>query len=259
MSQRIHPSAIVEKGAELGLDVEVGPYAFVGELVRVGARTVIGSHTVIAGRTTLGDDNVVFHHASLGAAPQDLKFHGEPSRLVIGDRNQIREFATLHLGTEKGGMVTRLGDDNMLMNYTHVAHDCTLGNRNVLANGVQLGGHVTIEEWTVVGALSGIHQFVRLGESAMIGAGSMVSQDVAPFCTASGDRAGLHGLNTVGLKRRGFSAEAIAGIKLAYRLLFQSGLKLAEAMEQVRAAEPLHEEVERMVRFVASSERGLCR
>lgn len=259
MSQQIHPTAIVEAGAELGPGVEIGAYAFIGERVRIGARTRIGSHSVVVGRTTMGEDNVVFHHASLGAEPQDLKFHGEPSELRIGDRNQIREFATLHLGTEKGGLVTRIGDENMLMNYTHVAHDCALGSRNVLANGAQLGGHVTIEEWVVVGALSGIHQFVRLGESAMIGAGSMVSQDVVPFCNATGDRAELHGLNALGLKRRGFSAESTAAIKRAYKTLFQSGLKVADAMAQIRAEGEPCAEVERMLRFVASSERGICR
>ncbi len=259
MSQRIHPTAIVESGAELGPDVEVGPFAFVGGHVRIGARSTIGSHSVLSGRTTLGEENIVFPHASLGAAPQDLKYRGEPSELIIGDRNQIREFATLHLGTENGGMVTRLGDDNMLMNYTHVAHDCVLGNRNVLANGVQLGGHVTLEEWIVVGALSGIHQFVRLGESVMIGAGSMVSQDVTPFCNATGDRAVLHGLNSVGIKRRGFPVTSNAAIKRAYKLLFQSGLKVAEAISQIRASEPPCPEVERMLAFVAASERGVCR
>lgn len=259
MSERIHPTAVVAAGAEIGAGVEIGPFAIVGEHVQIGDRTVIGAHSVIDGRTTLGEDNVVFHHASLGAPPQDLKFHGEPSRLVIGHRNQIREFATLHLGTEKGGMLTQVGDDNMLMNYTHVAHDCVIGDRNVLANGVQLGGHVTIGEWVVVGALSGIHQFVKIGESVMIGAGSMVSQDVAPFCTASGDRAELRGLNLVGLKRRGFSADLTAAIKRAYRILFQSGLKLADALDQVRAGESAPPEVERMLEFAAASERGLCR
>lgn len=258
MSGRIHPSAIIEPGAEIGPDVEIGPYAVVGPHVRIGARTVIGAHAVLAGRTTLGDDNVVFHHASVGAVPQDLKFKGEPSTLEIGHRNQIREFATLHLGTENGGMVTRIGNENLLMNYSHVAHDCILGDRNVLANGVQLGGHVTIQDYVVVGALSGIHQFVRLGESVMIGGGSMVSLDVVPFCNATGDRATLHGLNSTGLKRRGISADAMTAIKHAYRTLFQSKLKVADAVTEIRAAGACPE-VERMLAFVESSERGLCR
>ncbi len=259
MGHRIHPSAIVEKGAEIGPDVEIGPFAFVGNGVRVGARTAIGPHAVLSGRTTLGEENLIFHHASIGAAPQDFKFHGEPSELVVGDRNQIREFATLHLGTESGGMITRVGSDNMLMNYTHVAHDCTLGDRNVLANGVQLGGHVTMEDWIVVGALTGVHQFVRIGESAMIGAGSMVSMDVLPFCNATGDRATLRGLNAVGLKRRGLSAEVGAEIKRAYKILFRSGLKVGEAAAQIRASQDSSPEVERMLRFAESSDRGICR
>jgi len=259
VSERIHASAIVDKGAELGADVEVGPYALVGANVRLGARTTVGPHAVVIGRTALGEDNVIFHHASLGAAPQDLKFHGEASELIIGARNQIREFATLHLGTEGGGMATRVGDDNVLMNYTHVAHDCTLGDRNVLANGVQLGGHVTIEDWVVVGALSGIHQFVRIGESVMIGAGSMVSQDVVPFCTVTGDRARLLGLNAVGLKRREMTAKARAEMKRAYQKLFRSGLKVADALAQIRADGAPGDEVGKMLRFVESSERGICR
>jgi len=259
VSERVHASAIVDKGAELGADVEVGPYALIGANVRLGARTTVGPHAVVIGRTTLGEDNVIFHHASLGAAPQDLKFHGEPSELIVGDRNRVREFATLHLGTESGGMTTRVGDDNVLMNYTHVAHDCALGDRNVLANGVQLGGHVTIEDWAVVGALSGVHQFVRIGESVMIGAGSMVSQDVVPFCTATGDRARLHGLNVIGLKRRGVSATSSAAVKRAYKTLFRSGLRLADALAQIRVDGAASDEVGRMLRFVESSERGLCR
>lgn len=259
MGERIHPSAIVDKGAEIGPDVVIGPYAVIGGRVRIGARTVVGAHSVIGSGTTLGEDNVVHHHASVGAVPQDLKFRGEPSTLEIGDRNQIREFATLHVGTENGGMVTRLGSDNLLMNYSHVAHDCVLGDRNVIANAVQLGGHVTVESWVVVGALSGIHQFVRLGESAMIGAGSMVSLDVAPFCNATGDRATLRGLNAVGLKRRSFSNDAVTAIKRAYKLLFQSGLKLADALRQIRGDARPCPEVERLLVFVESSERGLCR
>ncbi len=259
MGDRIHPSAIVEKGAELGPDVEIGPYAFVGKDVRVGARTSVGPHAVLSGHTTIGEDNRIFHHASVGAEPQDFKFHGEESELIVGDRNQIREFATLHLGTESGGMVTRVGSDNMLMNYTHVAHDCTVGDRNVLANGVQLGGHVTLQDWIVVGALTGVHQFVRIGESAMIGAGSMVSMDVVPFCNATGDRATLRGLNVVGFKRRGIASEAAAAVKRAYKALFQSGLKAAEAVAQIRAEHDPCAEVDRMLRFVEASERGICR
>lgn len=255
----IHPNAIVAATAELGAGVEIGPYACIGPKVKIGDGTRVGAHAVIEGHTTIGRGNVIFHHTSLGAVPQDLKYHGEDSELLIGDRNQIREFVTLHLGTEGGGMVTRVGDDNLLMNYVHVAHDCVLGDRNVIANGVQIAGHVVIESYVIAGALSGIHQFARVGESALIGAGSMVSQDVAPFCNATGDRAVLHGLNLIGLRRRGFDAETIRQIKEAYRLVFRSGLKLAQAIDKVRAEVPSSPAVDHFVAFVAASERGLCR
>jgi UDP-N-acetylglucosamine acyltransferase len=256
---RIHPTAVVEPGAELGPEVEVGPYAVIGSRVRIGARSRIAAHAVIVGNTVLGEDNQVFPFASLGAIPQDLKYRGEDSRLEIGNRNRIREFVTVHLGTEGGGMVTRIGDENLLMNYTHIAHDCILGNRIIVANGVQLAGHVVVEDYAVIGALSGIHQFVRVGESAIVGAGSMVSQDVPPFCNATGDRATLHGLNLVGLKRRNFPPETVQRLKRAYRILFRSGLTVQEAARQVRAELAEVPEVEQLVRFVESSARGVCR
>ena len=210
---QVHPTAIVAAGAELGDGVTIGAYTVVGPQVRIGAGTRVGAHVVIEGRTTIGARNEIFQFASIGAVPQDLKYHGEPSELLIGDDNRVREFCTLQPGTEGGGMITRVGNRNLLMNYAHVAHDCILGDGNIVANGTQLGGHVTIESSVVIGALSGIHQFARLGESAIIGAGSMVSQDVPPFCNATGDRATLHGLNTLGLKRRGLSPEAIRALR----------------------------------------------
>ncbi|GBD26323.1 Acyl-[acyl-carrier-protein]--UDP-N-acetylglucosamine O-acyltransferase [bacterium HR30] len=256
---KIHPLAVVEKGAELDLGVEIGPYAFVGCRVRIGARTRVGAHAVVTGNTTIGEDNEIFAFASVGHVPQDLKYRGEDSRLEIGNRNRIREFATLHLGTLGGGMVTRVGDDNLLMNYTHVAHDCQIGNRVIVANGTQLGGHVIVEDYAVIGALSGVHQFVRVGESAIVGGGSMVTQDVPPFCNATGNRATLHGLNVVGLTRRGFSPELIRQLKRAYRIVFRSGLTVAEAVARVRAEMPNVPEVERFIRFVETSSRGVCR
>ena len=259
MSTRIHPSAVIAPGAELAEDVEVGPFAVIGAQVRIGRGSVVGPHATIEGRTTIGEENRIFQFAALGAAPQDLKFRGEDSALVIGNRNRIREFATIHPGTEDGCMETRIGDDNLLMAYTHVAHDCILGNRNILANGTQLGGHVIVESFAVLGALSGVHQFVRIGESAMIGAGSMVSQDVPPFCNATGDRAKLHGLNLIGLERRGFTAQQISAIKRAYRAVFRLGLKTAEAIRKIRADEPGIAEVERFAAFIESSKRGVCR
>jgi UDP-N-acetylglucosamine acyltransferase len=256
---RIHPTAVVEAGAELAEGVEIGPYAVVGSRVRLGARTRIGAHALVTGNTVIGEDNQIFPFASVGQIPQDLKYRGEDSRLEIGHRNIIREFATVHLGTAGGGMVTRIGNDNLLMNYTHIAHDCQIGNHVIVANGTQLAGHVTVEDYAVLGALSGIHQFVRVGESAIVGAGSMVSQDVPPFCNATGNRATLHGLNLVGLTRRGFSPELVRQLKRAYRIVFRSGLTVPEAAARVRAEMPGVAEVERFVRFIEGSTRGVCR
>jgi UDP-N-acetylglucosamine acyltransferase len=243
----------------LGEGVQIGPYAIVGPDVSLGDHSVVGPHVVIEGRTRVGAHNRFFQFAAIGAAPQDLKYKGEASELVVGDRNTFREFVTAHPGTTGGGMVTRIGSGNLLMNYVHVAHDCMLGDANILANGVQLGGHVTIESYVVVGALSGIHQFVRLGESAIIGAGSMVSQDVPPFCNATGDRARLHGLNNLGLKRRGLSPEESLALKRAFRTMFRSGLKVAEAAVRIRAEQKGNPAVERFVAFIEASERGVSR
>ncbi len=256
---RIHSTAIVDPGADLGEDVEIGAYAIIGAKVQIGRGTRVGAHTVIDGRTTIGCNNQIFHHASVGAVPQDLKYRGEDSTLVIGDENIIREFATLHLGTSGGGLITRVGNRNLLMNYSHVAHDCQVGSHNVLANGAQLAGHVVVEDWVIVGALVGIHQFVKIGESAILGAGAMVSQDVPPFCNATGDRARLHGLNLVGLKRRGFAPELVRDIKRAYRIVFHSGLKLADALARTRQEIQPGPHVEHFLAFIQASERGVCR
>ncbi|MGH3054478.1 MAG: acyl-ACP--UDP-N-acetylglucosamine O-acyltransferase, partial [Gaiellaceae bacterium] len=186
-------------------------------------------------------------------------YRGEDSDLIIGDHNIIREFTTLSIGTAGGGMTTRVGNHNLLMNYSHIAHDSQLGSHNIIANGVQLAGHVVIEDYCVLGALSGVHQFVKVGESAILGAGAMVSQDVAPFCNATGDRARLHGLNLIGLKRRGFSTEIVRDIKHAYRIMFRSGLKVAEAAARIRAEVPASREVTHFLAFIEASERGVCR
>lgn len=256
---RIHPTAIIASGAVLGADVTVGAYTVIGPRVRIGAGTWIGPHAVIDGHTTIGAGNHIFQFAAIGAIPQDLKYRGEDSELIIGDHNMIREFTTLHPGTTGGGMITRVGHHNLLMAYTHVAHDCRLGDHNILANGAQLGGHVTVQDYAVVGALVGVLQFAKIGESVILGAGSMVSQDVAPFCNATGDRAVLHGLNTLGLQRRGFGEDIVRALKQAYRIVFRSGLKLAEAVAQVRAELPGFPEVDRFIRFIETSERGVCR
>lgn len=255
----IHPTAIVAAGAELADDVEVAAYAIIGPQVRIGRGTSVGSHTVIEGRTQIGCDNRIFHHASVGAITQDLKYRGEDSELIIGDHNIIREFTTLNTGTVGGGMVTRVGDHNLLMNYSHVAHHCQLGNHSIIANGAQLGGHVVIEDYVFAGALVGVHQFVKVGESAILGAGAMVSQDVPPFCNATGDRARLHGLNLIGLKRRGFSTEIVSDLKRVYRILFQSGMKVADAVARIRREIPPSPPVEHFIGFVHASTRGVCR
>ena len=255
----IHPSAIIAPQAELDTGVQVGPYAVIGPHVRIGKNTCIGPHAVIEGMTTIGCDNQIFQFASVGAIPQDKKYQGEDSRLAIGDHNTIREFATLQPGTTGGGMVTQVGSHNLFMVYSHVAHDCLLGNHIVMANSANLGGHVVIEDYVVVGALVGVHQFARIGESAILGAGAMVSLDVPPYCLAQGDRAYLFGLNLIGLKRRGFSTEQLAGLKRAYRGVFAEGLPLKEALARVRHEYANVPEVMHMIEFISQAQRGICR
>jgi UDP-N-acetylglucosamine acyltransferase len=256
---KIHPSALVDPSAELDKDVEIGAYSIVGAGVRIGKGSKIHSHVVIQGRTILGEANIVFPFATVGSVPQDLKYQGEPSELIIGSRNTIREYVSLNPGTSGGGMVTRVGDQNLLMMYCHIAHDCIVGNRNVIANGATLGGHVIVEDFVIVGGLVGIHQFVRIGTGAILGAGSMVSKDVPPYCNATGDRAKLHGLNVEGLKRRGFDQSIIDAIHKAYRICFQSKLKTDDALEKIRQELPAIPEVEKFVSFIAASQRGVCR
>lgn len=256
---KIHPTALVDPRAELDHGVEVGPYCIVGPGVKIGKGTRIKSHAVIEGNTSIGEDNLIFQFATVGSVPQDLKYRGEDSRLVIGDHNTIREFVSLNPGTTGGGMMTRVGSHNLLMMYCHIAHDCLLGDRNIIANGATLGGHVVVEDYVIVGGLVGIHQFVKVGTSALLGAGSMVSKDVPPYCNATGDRARLKGLNLEGLKRRGFSREQIDAIKKAYRILFQSGLTAKAAVKKARKEIPGSAEAERLANFVENSRRGICR
>jgi UDP-N-acetylglucosamine acyltransferase len=256
---KIHQSAIVHPGAELDCDVEVGPYCVVGPAVKIGRQTKLKSHVVIDGRTTMGQSNTVFPFASVGSVPQDMKYKGEPSELIIGDRNTIREYVSLNPGTAGGGMVTRVGNENLLMMYCHIAHDCILGNRNVVANGATLGGHVVIQDYVIVGGLVGVHQFVQIGSGAILGAGSMVSKDVPPFCNATGDRARLRGLNLEGLRRRGFDKDRVDALKRAYRIIFQSKIKTAEALRRVRAEIMPSAEIDLLVSFIEGSQRGICR
>lgn len=256
----IHPTAIIAPGAKLDPTVKVAPYAVIGEHVSIGAGTTVGPHAVIEGRTEIGADNQIFQFASIGAVPQDLKFHGEISTLKIGDRNKIREFVTIHLGTEDGGGVTTVGNDNLLMAYSHVAHDCILKNHVILANCATLAGHVEVADFAILGGLSAVHQFVRIGCHVMASGGSMIAQDVAPYSIVQGDRATTVGVNLTGLKRRGYSAEALSNVKKMYKLVFRSNLKLEDAIEQIAADFPAEaEEVTTYLDFLKKSSRGLAR
>ncbi len=255
----IHPSAVIAPGAELDHGVRVGPYAVIGPQVRIGRDSSIGPHSVVEGRTTIGCENSIFQFASVGAIPQDKKYQGEDSSLTIGDRNTIREFATLNIGTSGGGMVTRIGNDNLFMVYSHVGHDCQIGNNVILANCATLAGHVILEDYVGVGGLAAIHQFTRIGESAYLGGGAMVSLDVPPYCMAQGDRARLFGLNLIGLKRRGFGEEQLSALKKAYRTFFAEGLTLKEATDRTRQEQAASPEAVHLAEFIASSQRGICR
>lgn len=256
---RIHETARVDRRAEIDSDVEIGPYSLVGKHVRIGKGCRVKSHVVIEGRTTLGEGNVLFQFATVGSVPQDLKYKGEPSELVIGNHNTVREFVSLNPGTAGGGMVTRVGNGNLLMMHCHIAHDCILGSHNIIANGATLGGHVVIEDYVIVGGLVGIHQFTKIGSGAILGAGSMVSKDVPPYCNATGDRARLHGLNLEGLKRRGFGPEKIEALKKAYRIMFRSKLKTRAAIVKIRQELSGYAEAQQLVTFIENSQRGICR
>jgi UDP-N-acetylglucosamine acyltransferase len=255
----IHETAIVDAKASLGQGVRVGPYTIIHGDVVIGDGTEIGPHVVIENGTRIGSGNRIFQFATIGSAPQDLKYGGEPTLLEIGNDNTIREFASLNRGTEGGGGVTRIGDSNMVMSYSHVAHDCQVGSSVVLANCATMGGHVTVEDYAILGGLVAVHQHVRIGQSAMLGGGSAVVLDVPPYCMAHGNRAKLVGLNVVGLKRRGLSPEAIAEIKGAYRTLFRCSLPLTEALSRLADEYPASEYVRVMRDFVGNSERGVCR
>lgn len=259
MSVILHPTAVVDPAARIGDGVVIGPYAVIGAGVTIGAATRIGPHVVVDGLTTIGERCTFIGQSSIGAPPQDLKYGGEPTRLEIGDDNIVREFVTMNRATEKGGGVTRVGSHGMFMAYAHVAHDCTVGDHVVMANAATLAGHVVVEDHAIVGGLVAIHQFVRVGESAILGGGAMVTLDIAPYCMAAGDRASLHGLNVVGLKRRGFSAATLAALRSAYRTVFRSGLRVQEALEQVRAESGDDPRVAHFADFIERSQRGICR
>jgi UDP-N-acetylglucosamine acyltransferase len=257
---QVHASAVVEPGAELGEDVQVGPGAVIGPHVRVGPRTWIGPYVVLDGHTSLGADCRVYPHAVLGTPPQDVKYHQEPTRLEIGERNLIREFVTIHRGTPQGRGVTRIGSDVFLMAYCHVAHDNLVEDHVIVANNAQLAGHVHLGAHAIVGGTSAIHQFVRVGAQAFVGGGSAVAMDVAPFCRAAGNRARVRGLNHVGLRRRGFSEADMRALRRAYRLTFHANLLLLEAAQRIDdELVPLCPALGEFTAFLRSSERGLTR
>lgn len=255
----IHPTAIVAAGAQIDSTAEIGPYAIIGANVKIGPGTTVGAHTVIDGDTTIGARNKIFHLASIGAQPQDLKYAGEKTKLIVGDDNQIREFTTLHIGTDGGGGVTRIGNKNLFMAYAHVAHDCTVGNGCVLANSATLAGHVEVGDHCTLGGLSAVHQFTRIGKHAMLAGGTMAVMDVPPYCIAQGDRAELAGPNSVGLKRHGYTDEQQTRIKDAYRLLFRSKMGLNEAISQLQAEMGQHAEIALLLEFITNSKRGITR
>ena len=255
----IHPTAIIDSRARLGVGVSVGPYTVIDGEVEVGEGTWIGAHNVITGRTTIGCDNRIFHFCSIGEANQDKKYKGEPTRLEIGDRNTIREYCSLNRGTAQDAGVTRVANDNWIMAYSHIAHDCQVGSHTVFANHATLAGHVHVGDWTVLGGFTGVHQFVKIGAHVMTGVSSVVLQDVPPFITIAGNPCAPYGINAEGLKRRGFSSDAIAALKRAYRTLYKSGLPLAEARSQLESQAAQIPELALLVDFLSASTRGILR
>ena len=255
----IHSTAVIDPSAQIGPDVEVGPYSVIGAQVEIGARSKIGPHVVIQGPTRIGEENRVFQFCSLGDEPQDKKYHNEESRLVIGNGNTIREYCNFNRGTEAGGSETRIGDDNWIMANVHIAHDCVVGNHTVFANAASLAGHVIVEDHVILGGFTLVHQFCRIGMHSFTSMGSIINRDVPPYITVAGKMAAPRGINTVGLRRRGFDADRISGVKKAYRLLYKSGLRLEEALgalEELALKEP---DVQHLVEFIRGSERSIVR
>jgi UDP-N-acetylglucosamine acyltransferase len=256
---KIHPTAIIDPRAELEESVEIGAYTLIGADVRIGARTSVGAHCVIEGDTCIGADNRIWQFNSLGGAPQDKKYAGEPTRLAIGDRNTIREYCTVNRGTVQDGGVTRLGDDNWIMAYVHVAHDCQVGNQVILANTTQLAGHVHIGDWAILGGFTGVHQFVHVGAHVMTGIASVLTKDLPPYVMCGGNPTAPHGINSEGLKRRGYTPAQIENLRRAYKILYRSGHTLEAARAELAALAAEHAEVQLLVEFLAASTRGIVR
>jgi len=259
MSAFIHPTAIVSPKATFGEDCFVGPYSVIGDEVRLGDKVRLESHVVIEGLTSIGSDTHIFPFVSIGLAPQDLKFQGEQTEVVIGERNQIREFVTIHRGTAGGGGVTRIGNDNLLMAQAHVAHDCQVGNNVIMANGATLAGHVEVADKANVGAYSGVHQFCRVGREAFIGGYSVVVKDALPFAISQGNHAKCYGMNRVGMNRRGYSKETMAAIHRAFNLLLISKLNTTQALERIKEEIKDVPEVDYLVEFIEGSARGVVK
>lgn len=256
----IHPSAIVDPKANIAGSAEIGPFCVVGEGVTIGERTRLMGHVYVEGETFIGEDNQFYPYTTVGVAPQDLKYQGEPSVTRIGDRNRIRECVTIHRGTQGGGLITEIGSDNLVMAYSHIAHDVRIGSHTILSNGATCGGHVVIGDWAVIGAFSGIHQFCRVGRHAMIGGYSVITQDILPFSmTVSPRESRVFGPNKTGLERRGFSAESIDRLHRAFRLLTKSGLNTTQAVDRIGTELEMAPEIEELLAFIASSERGFIK
>ncbi len=256
----IHPTAIIDSGAKVPASCTVGPYCVIGAGVEVGERCRLASHVVVEGPTKIGVDNSFFPFSAIGMAPQDISYRGEPTRLEIGDHNEIRECVTISRGTVKGGGVTRVGDHVLIMAYAHIGHDSVIGDHCMLVNGATLGGHVTVEEWAVVGALCPVHQYVRIGAHAYVGGGTTITQDVLPFSmTSSARNTHAYGMNKVGLERRGFSAERIRRIHHAYKTLLASKMNTSQALEKLKGETDRGEDVDMLIRFIERSERGVIK
>ncbi|MBZ0145565.1 MAG: acyl-ACP--UDP-N-acetylglucosamine O-acyltransferase [Rhodocyclaceae bacterium] len=255
----IHPTAIVDSNARLGNNVAVGAYSIIGEHVEIGDDSWIGPHVVINGHTRIGQGNRIFQFSSIGEMPQDKKYAGEPTRLEIGDRNTIREFCTLNCGTAQDAGVTRVGSDNWIMAYVHLAHDCQVGNNTIFANNAQLAGHVQVGDFAILGGFTVVHQFVRIGAHSLTAMGTILLQDLPPYVTAAGNTAKPYGINSEGLKRRGFSGDAIAALKRAYKLLYRSGVPLDEARSRMSVDVATHPELPLLVEFLAETSRGIIR
>jgi UDP-N-acetylglucosamine acyltransferase len=256
----VHATAIIDPGARIAESADIGPYSIVGSDVEIGSGTRLMAHVYLEGPTRIGEDNTFFPYSTVGVASQDLKYRGERAETRIGNRNKIREFVTIHRGTQGGGLVTSIGDDNLLMAYVHVAHDASVGNHVVLANAVTLGGHVTVGDWAVIGASTGVHQYCRVGRHSIVGGYSVVTQDILPFSSTVSERAiKVYGANKVGLERRGFAAETRENLQTALRLLTRTGLNTSQAVERIRAEIPACPEVEELLQFISESERGVIK